>query len=307
MTDVSVMAGGLMFPEGPIAMPDGSVILVEIAGHRLSRVHPGGRTEVVAETGGGPNGAAFGPDGRVYVCNNGGFDTVEKDGRIRIAETLHSYVGGSVQAVDIETGDVETLYREVDGEPLKGPNDLVFDRDGRVLVHRPRQDPRTVPGPGRALLRPAGRLGRAGGDLPARRAERGGPLPRRGLALRRRDPHRSGASVAGGGARPARHPLRQGDPRRPRRRPARRAAPRQPRRRLGEGHVCVATIRNGGITDIDPADGSTVHVPTGDPLTTNVCFGGPELRTAYITCSLSGTLVTTPWERPGLALNFNPY
>ena len=73
------------------------------------------------------------------------------------------------------------------------------------------------------------------------------------------------------------------------------------------GHVCVATIRNGGITDIDPADGSTVHVPTGDPLTTNVCFGGPELRTAYITCSLSGTLVTTTWERPGLALNFNPY
>ena len=74
----------------------------------------------------------------------------------------------------------------------------------------------------------------------------------------------------------------------------------------GEGHVCVATIRNGGITDIDPADGSSVHVPTGDPLTTNICCGGPDLRTAYITCSRSGRLVKTTWPRPGLKLNFNP-
>ena len=75
----------------------------------------------------------------------------------------------------------------------------------------------------------------------------------------------------------------------------------------GAGHVCVATIRNGGITDIDPSDGSSVHVPTGDALTTNICFGGPDLRTAYITCSLTGTLRRTTWVRPGLKLNFNPY
>jgi len=75
----------------------------------------------------------------------------------------------------------------------------------------------------------------------------------------------------------------------------------------GAGHVCVATIRNGGITDIDPSDGSSVHVPTGDALTTNICFGGPDLRTAYITCSLTGTLRRTTWARPGLKLNFNPY
>ena len=81
MADVEVVAEGLLFPEGPIALPDGSVILVEIAGGRLSRVYPDGRTEVVAETGGGPNGAAYGPDGRIYVCNNGGFDTVVKDGQ----------------------------------------------------------------------------------------------------------------------------------------------------------------------------------------------------------------------------------
>ena len=79
--EMTVVAEGLRFPEGPVALPDGSVLLVEIAGQCLSRVYPDGRVEVVAETGGGPNGAAFGPDGRVWICNNGGFEWVRKDGR----------------------------------------------------------------------------------------------------------------------------------------------------------------------------------------------------------------------------------
>ena len=65
---------GLKFPEGPIAMVDGSVILVEIERGTLSRVSPNGQISVIAECGGGPNGAAIGPDGRIYVCNNGGFE-----------------------------------------------------------------------------------------------------------------------------------------------------------------------------------------------------------------------------------------
>ena len=53
------------FPEGPVVMPDGSVVLVEIRGQRLTRVWPDGRKEVVAEIPGGPNGAAIGPDGKM--------------------------------------------------------------------------------------------------------------------------------------------------------------------------------------------------------------------------------------------------
>ena len=69
-----VLAEGLQFPEGPIAMADGSVILVEIARGTLSRVW-NGKVEVVCELGGGPNGAALGPDGAVCACHlplNGG-------------------------------------------------------------------------------------------------------------------------------------------------------------------------------------------------------------------------------------------
>jgi gluconolactonase len=70
--DIELVTEGLAFPEGPIAMADGSVILTEIEGQRLTRVTPDGKKETVAETGGGPNGAAIGPDGAIYVTNNGG-------------------------------------------------------------------------------------------------------------------------------------------------------------------------------------------------------------------------------------------
>ena len=78
------LATGLQFPEGPIAMDDGSVLLVEIARGTLTRVRADGLVQVVADLGGGPNGAAIGPDGAVYVCNNGGFQWhTEADGCLR--------------------------------------------------------------------------------------------------------------------------------------------------------------------------------------------------------------------------------
>src|SRR5205823_253045 len=72
LADVKVLAGGLDFPEGPVAMADGSVLLTEIDAATVTRVAPDGSTEVVARCEGGPNGAALGPDGALYVCNNGG-------------------------------------------------------------------------------------------------------------------------------------------------------------------------------------------------------------------------------------------
>jgi hypothetical protein len=66
------VAEGLLLPEGPVAMGDGSVLVTEVARGTVTRVSASGAVSVVAELGGGPNGLAIGPDGALYVCNNGG-------------------------------------------------------------------------------------------------------------------------------------------------------------------------------------------------------------------------------------------
>ena len=129
--DIELVAEGLRFPEGPIAMADGSVILTEIAAGRLTRVHPDGRKETLVETGGGPNGAAIGPDGAIYITNNGGsFQWIEQEGLLIPGPTPPTHTGGSIQRYDLETSELTTLYEECDGKRLVGPNDLVFDKQG---------------------------------------------------------------------------------------------------------------------------------------------------------------------------------
>src|ERR1700736_517684 len=132
MHNIRYMAEGLRFPEGPIAMPDGSVILVEIAAGKLSRVDEGGKVSVVANLGGGPNGAALGPDGLCYVCNNGGFRWHEDEHGIRPVGQADDNQGGRIERVDLRTGEVVRLYDRTENGPLRGPNDLVVDRDGGV-------------------------------------------------------------------------------------------------------------------------------------------------------------------------------
>ena len=106
---VKQITSGLRFPEGPVAMPDGSVILVEIQRQTLSRVTPDGKIHVVATLGGGPNGAAMGPGGKIYVTNNGGFGWIGP-GKLFPSVAGPEYTGGRIQLVDPETGKFETLY-----------------------------------------------------------------------------------------------------------------------------------------------------------------------------------------------------
>ena len=58
MDDVTILATGLGFPEGPVACPDGSVVLTEIRHARCSRVTPDGKVSPFSDCGGGPNGQA---------------------------------------------------------------------------------------------------------------------------------------------------------------------------------------------------------------------------------------------------------
>ena len=108
--DIELVTEGLECPEGPIAMNDGSVILTEIKGQRLTRVTPDGKKEVLVETGGGPNGAAVGPDGAIYVTNNGGaFEWLDVNGLCIPGPTPASHTGGMIQRYDLSTGKVSRV------------------------------------------------------------------------------------------------------------------------------------------------------------------------------------------------------
>src|SRR5260370_6796691 len=134
--EVRELASGLQFPEGPVARPDGSVLVVEIGRGSLSRVTTDGAIEVVADLGGGPNGAAMGPDGACYVVNNGGFLwSVVGDMRIPLdlatgSNEPENFAGGWVERVDLAAGESKVLYRDCDGQTFRSPNDIVFDDAG---------------------------------------------------------------------------------------------------------------------------------------------------------------------------------
>ena len=215
-----------------------------------------------------------------------------------------NYIGGRIQTVDPATGTVTDLYTECDGRPLLAPNDLVFDAHGGFYFtdHGVVDDEERDPPDRRHLLRPGRRLGDHGGRVPVRRPERHRPLAGRHEAVLGRDVARTHPA--------ARH----------RRRRARSPSPALvdtvrsacygfPGLQLldslavdSAGNVCVATIVNGGVSVISPQGELVDFVATGDLITTNVCFGGADLTTAYITLSTTGRLVKMTWPRPGLAL-----
>ncbi|MEM7097751.1 MAG: SMP-30/gluconolactonase/LRE family protein [Pseudomonadota bacterium] len=297
---MEIIAEGLLFPEGPIAMDDGSVVLVEIARGTLSRVRPDGSIEVIADLGGGPNGAAIGPDGRCYVCNNGGMEFHRSSrGLLFPGNQPADYSGGRIEAVDLSTGETEVIYSECDGFGLRGPNDLVFDGQGGFWFtdhgkHRPRD--RDITGVFYAKA--------DGSHIEEKIFPLEGP---NGIGL---SPDEMTVYVA--------------------ETPTGRvwafdlAAPGQlasdPNRRMlaqipdhhlfdslavdGNGNVCVATILNGGITVHSPDGAHAELIPMPDRITTNICFGGPDLQTAFVTLSTTGKLAAVPWETPGLPLNF---
>ena len=182
------ITSGLKFPEGPVAMPDGSVILVEIARQTLTRVMPDGKQHVVAKLGGGPNGAAMGPKGKIYVTNNGGFNWIERpDGRHvpgHRAGRLQGRLDPGGRSRDRQVRDALQLVRRPQAERAQRPG---VRRCRRLLVHRPRQDARARQRPRRRLLRQGRRLEDRGEDLPAGAAQRLRPLARRQDALRGRD------------------------------------------------------------------------------------------------------------------------
>jgi len=304
MTEFSVMTTGLRFPEGPVAMKDGSVALVEIERGTVSRVRPNGVIEVVAHTGGGPNGLAVGPDGAFYVCNNGGFVWREEAGIRRPVGPAADYTGGRIERVDPRTGAVTVLYDRCGAHKLLGPNDIVFDRHGGFYF--------TDLGKARARDRDWGGVYYALPDG-SRIVEIVHPIltpngiglspDERTLYVAETETARLWAFdiTAPGELRKAPFPSPHG---------GRLVAGLGGFQRFDSlaveagGNVCVATLVNGSVSVIAP-DGRLVRQPAmPDLYCTNICFGGPDLRTAFITLSGTGRLVAMPWPEPGHRLNY---
>lgn len=311
--DAVTVADGLRFPEGPVALDDGSVLIVQLAAEVVSRVDPDGTVTTVAEVPGGPNGAALVDGDVLLVCNNGGFFTfTEMEGVVVPSHGAEGWSGGSIDRIDLSTGEVTTLYTHCGDERLLAPNDLVLDGHGgfwftdhgvrleeegahaeQAGLYHGRIDGSGVTAVVRGLDAPNGVGLSPAGDLVHVAETYTGrvwtwPVPSPGTI--------------------SRHPQAAED------------APHDHGGRLlfdapeghlfdslavdGEGNVVVGTLGlgSGGLTVVDPVTGVGTHLPMADPLVTNVCFGGEGLRTAYCTGSGLGTLFRLPWPHAGLVL-----
>lgn len=292
---IAIVAEGLAFPEGLVALPDGTLLFVEIAAGTLCRLRPGAaRHEIVARLGGGPNGVTIGADGAAYIVNNGGLSFTRSAGRLAPTGIPESYTGGSIQRVDLATGAVRTLYTAVDGVTLKAPNDIVQDAWGDLWF--------TDTGKGHPRYRDHGGLYCARADGSAIRAA-AYPLQNpnglafaadgRTLYVAYSDRREIAAFTLTG-----RGELADGPPRIV-------AA-------LGgvrlfdniaiaeDGSIVVACVLSGELVTID-AEGrerGAVRVPDSAP--TALAFGGPDRRQLFVTLSGSGRIARIAWPQAGL-------
>lgn len=300
------LAEGLLFPEGPMAFADGSVILVEILRGTLTRVW-NGKVEVIADLGGGPNGAAMGPDGAVYVCNNGGFQWSRgESGMLHVSACPpDDYEGGRIERVDLATGKSERLYTHVGGHMLRGPNDIVFDRTGGFwFTDLGKESGRGHDKSGVYYARPDG------SDI--REVIYDG-LSFNGIGLSPDETILYVACTKSGRlwAYPIIAPgvLATNDYGLPAGRIVNRlddAAALDSMAVTEAGNICVGTLGRGGITTFSP-EGAMQFAPFPDYAVTNICFGGADRSTAFLTYSMGGKLVSTSWPEPGYPLNFVTY
>lgn len=288
---MTVVAEGLRFPEGPVVMKDGSLLFVQIPLGLISRLTPTGKVETVAQVEGGPNGLAVGPDGKVWIANDGGrFTFVERDGVLTSGPPPAGFTGGgSIQRLDLKTGKVETVFDSINGRPLIAPDDLAFDQNGGLWITE------------FGLARGSGAIYHAERGAKALTLARGGLSAPNGIGVSPdgRLLHVSmgtnlyGFDIAGPGALAAltfpnglQAPLHD-------------ESYADSLRLQADGKVCVCSLfRPGGISVIDRM-GKVEFLGFPDRMTCALAFGGRDMRDAWVMLSGTGRIAKVRWPSPG--------
>ena len=288
----TVFARGFRYPEGPAFDASGDLFVVELGGSRVSRITPDGTSSTFAEVEGSPTGAAFGPAGALSVCNNGG--------RHPAAPSTDGIAGegGAPEAIQriAQDASVSTVVDAIDGSPLNAPNDICFDASGGFWF----SDPSWVfaddgmAGPGTICYTAAdGKTTRAHTGL---RFPNGVGLTADGSQLLVTESSTGDVWVL-----PVEGPGSLGAP-----------------VRFGstgdgglpdglavdvDGRVLVAGHGTDSIHVLGPDGRTEQQVPLGAGSgPSNLCFGGPDHSTVYVTAANTGEVLTFPWSCPGLVL-----
>lgn len=293
------LASGLQFPEGPVWIEDNSVLLVEMARQTITRISSDGKKSIVAETPGGPNGLAMGPNGSLYVCNNGGMVRFRGGNPIGF-ERFHikDKPRGRIEIL-LPSGRLETMYDSCDGEPLISPNDLVFDEDGGFWFT---DFGLSLPD---VIRRGAIYYAAANGSRIQKVVSSLVTANGIGLSPDGETVHISETYIGRLSSFPA---------------SSREDTTQEPNLTplgvlpvlgnfdslavLANGDVCSGTVVHGGISVFRPRHGFVRHVPLPDPIVTNICFGGVDMRDAFVTLGTTGRLIKMRWPEPGLRLAF---
>ena len=289
MTTLRTVTTGLRFPEGPIALDDGTILVSEIEGAAITRVSPDGTMRPIV-CGGGVNGAALGPDGAVYICNDGGLAFMTEDG-IRFPFALaDGNDGGYVQRVDLETESAETVFTHCDDVRIGSLNDIVFDTTGWCYIVDTTNGTLYYADPVGGFIRVAEQtlefpngmgLSPDGTRLYVSETYSGRILVwdvvAPGVLANKTELYNSNGAHHWDGLAID-----------------------------GAGNICASNLQHSGITVISSAGTMLARfvTPQPDTFVTNICFGGPDANIAYICSSGRGILYSITWPWPGLRLNF---
>jgi sugar lactone lactonase YvrE/ABC-type molybdate transport system substrate-binding protein len=119
--DVEI-ATALAFTEGPTVDRDGAVYFTDLVSMRIMKLSPGGVLSTYRDNSNAANGLLIDPQGRLIACE--GADSrrtgVLQRGKPQVTRT------------DLKTGTIEILADHYQGAPLMGPNDVTMDGQGRL-------------------------------------------------------------------------------------------------------------------------------------------------------------------------------